>query len=86
MKRILGVCLLVVGSITALIGTLELIIDKLNVASNISIIGGADGPTTIFLAGRLGKPVYVNIIGGIISFIIGLMLILIYGESQNEKK
>ena len=83
MKKIVGVFLMVVGFIATLIGTIMLVIVKSNEPPNISIIGGADGPTSIFLAGRLGLPIYGTIIGGIIAFVIGLMILLVRRNKIN---
>ena len=47
-----------------------------SVPSNAAIIGGADGPTLIFMAGRIGYPVYGSIIGGVITLVAGLLLVL----------
>lgn len=50
---------------------------KSNVASSVAIIGGADGPTSIFIAGKIGAPMYGAIIVGIAVFAIGLLLVLL---------
>lgn len=54
-----------------------------NVPSDISIIGGADGPTAVFLAGKLGLPVYVSIIAGAVLIFIGI-LILVYKKGGEQ--
>lgn len=50
----------------------------------VSVIGGADGPTSIFLAGKLGSGLGLGIIG------VGLILIvaaaLIWLKGKNQKK
>ncbi len=82
MKKIIGIVLIVVGLIAALIGGSLLfgIISEAAankaMAQNISIIGGADGPTSVFLAGKIGFPIYGAIIGGVIAFVAGLILVL----------
>lgn len=77
MKKIIGIILIVVGIISTFIGGVTLFNVKSNVASSIAIIGGADGPTSIFLAGKIGTPMYGAIIVGIVVFVIGLLLVLL---------
>ena len=85
MKKLFGTGLIVVGTIITLIGLIMLTkVVRSDVPSNATIIGGADGPTTIFLAGELGLPVLGMIIGGILLFVIGLILVLIKGDKKNE--
>lgn len=76
MKKILGIVLIVVGFIMALTGAITFYKITTNAAPNISIIGGADGPTAIFLAGEIGGPIFVAVIGGVIAFVVGLVLVL----------
>ena len=85
MKKLFGTGLIVVGTIITLIGLILLTkVIRSDVPSNATIIGGADGPTTIFLAGELGLPVLGIIIGGITVFVIGLILALIKGDKKIE--
>ena len=85
MKKFFGTGLIVVGTIITLIGLIMLTkVVRSDVPSNATIIGGADGPTTIFLAGELGLPVLGIIIGGITVFVIGLILALIKGDKKIE--
>ena len=85
MKKLFGTGLIVVGTIITLIGLIMLTkVVRSDVPSNATIIGGADGPTTIFLAGELGLPVLGIIIGGITVFVIGFILALIKGDKKNE--
>lgn len=85
MKKLFGTGLIVVGTIITLIGLIMLTkVVRSDVPSNATIIGGADGPTTIFLAGELGLPVLGIIIGGITVFVTGLILTLIKGDKKNE--
>jgi len=47
----------------AILGTLITVIGygyKHRYAASIGIIGGADGPTAVFLAGKTGVPLYVG--------------------------
>lgn len=65
------------GIISTSIGEVTLFNVKSNVASSIAIIGGADGPKSIFIAGKIGAPMYGAIIVGIAVFVIGLLLVLL---------
>lgn len=76
MKKIVGVIVLVLGVIATGIGTVSLINIKSKAASSVAIIGGADGPTSIFIAGKVGSPLYVAIVVGVILLIAGLLLLL----------
>lgn len=86
MKKIIGIILIVVGIISTFIGAVTLLLFnvKSNVASSVAIIGGADGPTSIFIAGKIGAPMngaiifdLEAIIVGIGAFAIGLVLVLL---------
>jgi len=77
MKKIISIILIIVGIITTSIGAVTLFCAKSDVASSISIIGGADGPTTIFIAGKIGRQMFGVIIVGIVIFVIGLLLSLL---------
>lgn len=76
MKKIVGVIMLVLGVIATGIGTVSLINIKSKVASSVAIIGGADGPTSIFIADKVGSPLYAAIVVGVILLIAGLLLLL----------
>lgn len=76
MKKIVGVIVLVLGVIATGIGTVSLINIKSKAASSVAIIGGADGPTSIFIAGKVGSPLYAAIVVGVILLIAGLLLLL----------
>lgn len=66
MKKIIAIIVAVLGILIAGIG----INLKSKAAVAVSIIGGADGPTSIFLAGKIGD----GFIGGII--LIGIILLV----------
>ena len=71
MKK-LGIVATIIGSIIFAIG----IIMKLMTSAAISYIGGADGPTAIFIAGKVGSGPDLLLIGlGIILLILGLIFI-----------
>ena len=43
---------------------------------NTDFQGGADGPTSIFIAGKVGSPLYAAIVVGAVMLIAGLLLLL----------
>lgn len=64
---------MVIGIVTAAINLLLKVRGKMSV----SIIGGADGPTSVFVAGKIGGiPTIIGIIGGIVLFVAGIFIIL----------
>lgn len=70
MKKIIGITLTVIGIIT-----INLIF-KVKGKMSVSIIGGADGPTSVFVAGKIGGiPTIIGIIGGIVLFVAGIFMI-----------
>lgn len=62
MTRILGVVLTVIGIVLK---------QKENMA--VSVIGGADGPTSVFIAGKLNGDMFISFI------IIGIILLILAG-------
>ena len=76
MKKIGAIVLLIAGVISAAVGVITLLRLKSSVPSGATIIGGADGPTTVFLAGRVGAPVFGAIIAGILLVVIGIVLLV----------
>ena len=76
MKRTAGIVLLVIGLPLALTGTVTLFSANGKSGSEISIIGGADGPTAVFLAGKIGVPLLGAIIAGIVLTVIGVFILL----------
>lgn len=73
MKKIIAIILAVIGVILLLIGP----IIKVKNQMAISVIGGADGPTSIFLAGTLGDGVSLFFIVGGIAFVVAAVIMLI---------
>lgn len=54
------------------------------VAASISIIGGADGPTSIFLAGKVGDGMaWAGIAVGAVIFVIGAAGLIKAGRKKN---
>lgn len=72
-KKKLSIIGLVIGIIAVLFG----IVGKVKKAASISIIGGADGPTSIFIAGRVGDHVFwgLVLIGAMIAAIAVLAIL-----------
>ncbi len=48
---------------------------------SIAIIGGADGPTSIFLAGKTGNPLPLYLIAGLLT----LIIIVLFYLFRNKK-
>lgn len=70
MNKVIGIVLGLIGVAAAALG----IMIRTNGKASISIIGGADGPTSIFLAGKVGgASSTITIIIGIIFVVIGVM-------------
>lgn len=71
MKKTLAIIIAVIGILLAAIG----IHWKSKAAVAISIIGGADGPTSIFLAGKIGDGMILGtILIGIVLLVVGVMI------------
>lgn len=82
MKKILGIILIIIGIMTAALG----IILKVKGQMSVSVIGGADGPTSIFVAGKVGNTsVVVEMIVGIVLFIIGIFMV-VKNNSNTDRK
>jgi oxaloacetate decarboxylase beta subunit len=41
----------------------------------VSIIGGADGPTSLFLVGKVGSNFFVGVIVGMVLFVVGIFML-----------
>lgn len=73
MKKTIGIIAGIIGVLLAVIG----IILKIKKSMSVSIIGGADGPTSIFLAGKLGGDFSMAAIAiGVILLLIAVVLFL----------
>lgn len=68
-KKVMGIIMGVLGAVLVVI---EILL-QMKESMSISVIGGADGPTSIFLAGRIGGNLSILVI------IMGLILMLIAG-------
>lgn len=74
MKKKIGIIIVAIIGILAVIYG---IITKTKAAASISIIGGADGPTSIFLAGKVGDGFSLTfIVVGAVILVAALLLIL----------
>ena len=74
MKKKIGIIIVAIIGILAVIYG---IITKTKAAASISIIGGADGPTSIFLAGKVGDGFSLTfIVVGAVILVAALLLFL----------
>lgn len=72
MKKVIGVLLALTGTIMAAIGLWIKMKGQMSM-----VIGGADGPTSIFIAGKVGKgPLLIEIGAGIVLVLAGVFMIL----------
>ena len=67
MKKIVVILVGIIGVLLAIAG----IVTKAKKAMSIAIIGGSDGPTSIFLAGKVGADFSIGLI------VIGLILVVL---------
>ena len=83
-RKIAGILLSVVGTLIVVL-MLALLIrtyNTVNQNSSTAIIGGADGPTAIFLISRGGYWLIIAMIAGITMLITGIVLLL---KKKNKK-
>ena len=71
MKKALGICSIIIG--LALIAKEVLSKIEMNIA--IKTIGGADGPTAVFVAEKLGGAKYNGLVAGVLLLVIGIVLV-----------
>ena len=68
MKKIIGIIIGILGVVIICLGVFM----NIKGGKSVSIIGGADGPTSIFLAGKVGgNSSVVAIIIGVVFFVAG---------------
>lgn len=76
MKKVLSILAITVGSLAILCGVVPMIIGiilEMSAPSSVGIIGGADGPTTIMIAGTVGIWSFFTVIAiGVLLLIIGI--------------
>ena len=75
-KKVLGIIMGILGVVLVII---EILL-KMKESMSISVIGGADGPTSIFLAGRIDGNLSILIIG------VGVILMVIAGFILFKRK
>lgn len=77
MKKIVGIILAVIGIVMAAINLVFKVNGQTSVARSVSVIGGADGPTSIFLAGKVGgSSAVAGMIVGILLLTVGIFMIV----------
>lgn len=76
MKKVVGISIGIIGALCIIIG--GIMKEKENTA--VSIIGGADGPTSIFLAGKL------NGNAAILLMVVGIVLLAAGGFAWLKRK
>ena len=75
MKKAIGITSSVIGIIMAAISLVFKVNEQISVTKSVSVIGGADGPTSIFVAGKIGgTPAIIGIIVGIVLLAIGIFI------------
>jgi oxaloacetate decarboxylase beta subunit len=69
----------IIGSILTILGmgiTISSLIVKIKGQMAISIVGGADGPTSVFLAGKVGNGFFAGFIVGVVLFAVGIFMLV----------
>lgn len=79
MKRKIGIGTIIFGLISFVIG----IICEVYQGQAVTVIGGADGPTSVFMAGKIGSGWIDGVTVGILFLIIGLCLVYNGGEKKS---
>lgn len=81
-----GIVSIAVGAVIAAASTVL----KLMENRSVSIIGGADGPTSVFVAGKLGSgseyTEYVGVAAGILLVIAGAVMLCKANVKNDEKR
>ena len=78
MKKVLTNIMVILGILAVAIG----IHWKSKDAITVSIIGGADGPTSVFLAGRVGDGVILGVI--VVGIILASIGIIVYRKISKK--
>jgi Na+-transporting methylmalonyl-CoA/oxaloacetate decarboxylase beta subunit len=83
-KKISGIIIGILGIILEVCGAIFIFkICKASSQNSVGIIGGADGPTAVFLVGRFGIMPYIIIAGAVIgATLIVLSLILLFHKKR----
>lgn len=76
MKKVIGIIMGILGVMATAIGIMWKVKEHKMSVNGISIIGGADGPTSIFIVGKFGGNfwAYSIIIGIIVLIVAGVIL------------
>lgn len=72
-KDVAGTILIVISAVTVLLAAIPSITSMIMQDVAVSVIGGADGPTSIYLAGRIGGPS-----GMVIVAVIMILVTIVY--------
>ena len=76
MKKFVGIILTVIGIVIAAISLIFKVNGQMSVARSVSVIGGADGPTSIFVAGEIGGfSAIIGMIVGVVLLTVGIFVI-----------
>ncbi len=76
MKKFVGIILTVIGIVIAAISLIFKVNGQMSVARSVSVIGGADGPTSIFVAGKIGGfSAITGMIVGVVLLTVGIFVI-----------
>ncbi len=71
MKNLLSILMILVGILASLASALPRMIG----GTSIGIIGGADGPTSILIAGDVGSHWWLGLLVGIVAILCGVFLL-----------
>lgn len=85
MKKRKNVLLGIAGALLAISGSCHWLLVRKTPATSVAIIGGADGPTSVFVAGKLGEGNIALTIASGIAFTIA-MLLTIYAIVKRKQK
>lgn len=78
MKKTIAVIIGILGILFAALGGIFIFkICHVSSQNSVGIIGGADGPTAIFIAGRLGIMPYIIIAGSVIGAVLILLSVIL---------
>lgn len=72
-KDVIGTILIVISAVTVLLAAIPSIAGMIMQDVTVSVIGGADGPTSIYLAGRIG-----GLSGMVIVAVIMILVTIVY--------
>ena len=77
---------IILGALAAIAGVLWIAVTLYTTKSHsYTIIGGADGPTSIFLAGKYGVGTIITaVLGGLVLTVTGILLIMKKGKNNDQ--